>query len=136
MKTFLIATALVLSSTVYAQESVPDGLLAFADPPASTERFDNRPGPDLTHMLIAPVTVPADSWITNSLSIVSDASSEGISGLIQAASASLIPVVLADFPTEADALDNLQNTLDNSQSQYQYYDYFLEEGGLKLPLSW
>ena len=133
MKTFLVATALVLSSTLYAQESVPDGLLAFTDPPASTDRFDTGFDANLTHVLTALMTATVDSWTINSLSIVSDASSEGSRGLTQAASALPIPVVFADFPTEADALNNLQNALDNSQ--YQYYDYFLEEGGLKLPLS-
>ena len=137
MRAFLIATALILSSSLHAQESVPADLLAYTDPPASIDRygklFDTALDADRTPALTTPVVSSTATWVNNGLLVMAPWQ-QGSDDATEATSGMPARVMSSDLPTTEDALTNLKNTLNSSR--HVYYDYFLEDGGLKLPLSW
>ena len=103
-------------------------------PPAVTEHYDGLFDAVPDAELVYSLTGTDNAWTVRSLLIASNPLLGTNRDLSETPATSTIPVVMADFPTEEDALNNLQNTLDSSRSPY--YKYSLEEGGLKLPLSW
>jgi hypothetical protein len=137
MKAFLIATALILSSSLRAQESVPADLLAYTDPPASIDRYskllDTALDADRTLALTTPVVSSTATWVNSELLVMAPWQ-PGSNNATEAASGRSAWVMSSSLPTTEDALTNLKNTLNSSD--YVYYDYFLEDGGLRLPLSW
>lgn len=136
MKAFLTATALILSLSLYAQESIPTDLLAYTDPPTTTDRygtlFDTALDTDRTPALAVPVVSSVATWMVDGPLVM--ARQEGTKSSTEVTSGLFRRVMSSDFPTAEDAPTNLQNTLNSSR--HPYYNYFLEEGGLRLPLSW
>ena len=129
MKASLILAVVILSSSLYAQESVPDRL-AYTDPPTSK---DDRPGQlldksfnlllfEVHHSPLNTTATPVGKWTDNERPSTSEGQPKQGSG------------VSSTFASEKPRLALLVAL---NRGQYgPYYKYFLEEGGLRLPLAW